>query len=61
MVYIHDLMEENHWENHERQETARAWMEEVRNTVPPLVNSRPEEVLERHRPWSFVKKYRGKL
>jgi len=46
-------MEEKHWENHEQQETTRAWMEEVRNTVAPLVNSRPEEIVERYRLWEF--------
>ena len=45
---MHELMEENQWEGYRQQEVTQAWMEEVREAVAPLVNSRPEEILERH-------------
>ena len=51
MTYgMHELMEKNQWDGYRQQEVTRAWMEEVREAVAPLVNSRPEEILERHRP-----------
>jgi len=38
MTYgIYELMEENHWKNHEQLGRTRAWIEGVRNTVTPLV------------------------
>lgn len=50
---MHELMEVHQWEGRQQQQVTQAWMDEVREAVAPLVKSRPEEIIERHRPWEL--------
>ena len=52
---VHELMEENQLAGDEQKEVSRSWVEEIRATVSPLVNSQPREILETS-PLGAVKK-----
>jgi hypothetical protein len=42
---VHELMEDMRLEDVERRDVATGWMEHVRETVQPLLDSKPEDII----------------